>query len=215
MSVGAKICGLKTKSEIDAAIENGARFIGFVTYPKSPRYISLDAIKALSDYSRGKVGRVGLFVDADDALIEETAPYLDLLQLHGDETPERVAEIKAQSGKEVIKVIPLKGQADLEAADAYLDIVDYLMFDAKPNDKAKELPGGRGVSFDWRLLTDFSAPVPWLLAGGLNPVNVAQAISLTKAPIVDVSSGVESEPGKKDNNKIKAFLDAVKEAGVS
>jgi phosphoribosylanthranilate isomerase len=208
MTVEAKICGLSTPETLDAAVRSGARFVGFVTYPKSPRHISTEIMRALGARVPKTVTRVGLFVDPDDALLDEklATGALDLLQLHGAETPERVAAIKQRTGKAVMKVIKVGAPADVERGLAYAGMADRLMFDAAEG----TLPGGNAKVFDWSFLSGRTIPLPWMLAGGLNPGNVAEAVRVTGAPTVDVSSGVESSRGVKSVDLIRAFLDAVK-----
>lgn len=208
--VEAKICGLSTPETVDAAVQAGARWVGFVTFPRSPRHIaSLDLLKSLGARVPKGVGRVGLFVDPDDAQVDErlATGAIDMLQLHGSETPERVAALKARTGRQVMKVIGVASRTDIErGVAAYAGIVDYLMFDAA----AGTLPGGNAKSFDWTFLAGAKVPVPWMLAGGLTPDNVAEAARVTGAPIVDVSSGVESSRGVKSIELIRAFLEKVK-----
>ena len=206
----AKICGLSTPETIDAAVAGGARWVGFVTYPRSPRHVaSNDVLKALGARVPKSVGRVGLFVDPDDALLDErlATGAIDLLQLQGAETPERVAAIKARTGKPVMKVIKVGEAGDVERGiAAYAAVADRLMFDAAEG----ILPGGNARAFDWTILSGRSVPLPWLLAGGLTPDNVAEAVRVTGARTVDVSSGVESSRGVKSIDLIRAFLDRVK-----
>jgi phosphoribosylanthranilate isomerase len=211
MPVSAKICGLKTPETVAAAIEGGAALIGFNFYGRSPRCVEPATVKRLAAGVPATVRKVGLLVDDGDARIAEilSACELDLLQLHGHETPERVAEIRARFGKPAIKVISVSDAADLDRAAAYEDVADYLMFDAKPpKSLANALPGGNAVSFDWTLLSGRRFQRPWLLAGGLTPDNLIEAVRISGAPMVDVSSGVEDRPGEKNVSKIKAFLDA-------
>jgi phosphoribosylanthranilate isomerase len=213
MAVMAKICGLKTPETVSAAIEGGAGLIGFNFYARSPRSTDPATVKRLGALVPPQVKKVGLIVDeTDDRIAEILAGCdLDLLQLHGHETPERVAEVRAKFGKPVIKAIPVSAAADLAPAAGYEPVVDYLMFDAKPpKSMVDALPGGNALSFDWTLLSGRSFAKPWLLAGGLTPDNVAEAVRITGARMVDVSSGVEDRPGEKNLSKIKAFLDAVK-----
>ncbi|MBL9034982.1 MAG: phosphoribosylanthranilate isomerase [Rhodospirillaceae bacterium] len=213
MAVIAKICGLKTAETVDAAVAHGAGLVGFNFYPRSPRAIGPAQAKLLGQRVPAAVLKVGLFVDDGDARIAEILAgcALDVLQLHGHETPDRVAEIRARFGKPVIKVLSVSGAGDLDPSGSYAPVVDYLMFDAKPpKTMAGALPGGNALSFDWTLLAGRSFGKPWLLAGGLTPDNVAEAVRMTGAPMVDVSSGVEDRPGEKNVSKIKAFLDAVK-----
>jgi phosphoribosylanthranilate isomerase len=210
MTVEAKICGLSTAETVDAAVAGGARLIGFNGYPPSPRYVgSNDNLKALGARVPKGVIRVGLFVDPDDALLDErlATGAIDLLQLHGKETPERVAAIKARTGKPVMKAFNVGAASDIERGiAAYATVADRLMFDAA----AGTLPGGNAQVFDWTFLSGRKVPLPWLLAGGLTPDNVAEAVRVTGARVVDVSSGVESSRGVKSVDLIRAFLDRVK-----
>lgn len=210
MNVEAKICGLSTPETLDAAVAAGARFVGFVTYPLSPRHVaSNDVLRALGARVPKGVIRTGLFVDPDDALLDErlATGAIDLLQLHGEETPERVAAIKARTGKAVMKVIKVGEASDIEHGIAgYAGVADRLMFDVAGG----TLPGGNATAFDWRFLSGRTVPLPWLLAGGLTPDNVAEAVRVTGARTVDVSSGVESSRGVKSVELIRAFLDRVK-----
>jgi phosphoribosylanthranilate isomerase len=209
MSVQAKICGLSTPETLDAAVKFGARFVGFVTYPKSPRHISTETMRSLGARVPKTVTRVGLFVDPDDALLDEklATGALDLLQLHGAETPERVAAIKTRTARPVMKVIKLSAVGDVERGiSGYSKIVDWLMFEPAEG----ILPGGNGKPFDWTILSGRTVPVPWMLAGGLTPANVAEAVRVTGARTVDVSSGVEAARGVKSIELIRAFLETVK-----
>jgi phosphoribosylanthranilate isomerase len=211
MSVAAKICGLKTPEAVAAAVDGGAALVGFVFYGRSPRLVDPATAKRLAARVPGSVRKVGLIVDESDERIAEILAGcdLDLLQLHGAETPERVAAIRARFGKQVIKVISVSASADLDRAASYEDVADYLMFDAKPpRSMTTALPGGNALSFDWTLLAGRSFRLPWLLAGGLTPDNLVDAARISGAPMVDVSSGVEDRPGEKNLSKIKAFLDA-------
>lgn len=213
MAVIAKICGLKTADTVEAAVSNGAGLIGFNFYARSPRAVEPAMVHALGRLVPPSVRKVGVIVDESDARIAEILAGcdLDVLQLHGHETPERATEIRARFGKPVIKVIPVSAAADLDPVVSYEPVVDYLMFDAKPpKSLADALPGGNALSFDWTLLGGRRFGRPWLLAGGLTPDNLAEAVRLTGAPMVDVSSGVEDRLGEKNVNKIKAFLDAAK-----
>ncbi|SFG24652.1 phosphoribosylanthranilate isomerase [Novosphingobium sp. CF614] len=207
-----KICGLTTPDAVDAVVKARADFAGLVFHPPSPRHLKLDAAAALAARAQGHVRRVGLFVDADDAVLGETiaATGIDLLQLQGSETPARVAQVKARFGLPVWKALPIAARADLDRAAAYAEVADMVLLDAKTPKGA--LPGGLGLSFDWSLLVGWKAPCPWGLAGGLAPGNVAEAIRLTGAPLVDVSSGVQSSPAVKDPAKIAAFCAAVRGA---
>ncbi|MCZ0961662.1 phosphoribosylanthranilate isomerase [Paracoccus benzoatiresistens] len=204
-----KICGLRRPEHIVAAAEAGARYVGLVFFPKSPRAVSVDEAAELAAHVPVGVARVGLFVDPDDAMLEETLAKvpLDIIQLHGSESPHRVAAVKALTGLPVMKSVGLSGPSDLPALTDYGLVADMLLVDAKPP-KGADLPGGNGLSFDWRLLVGRKWLRPWMLAGGLTAQNVAEAIRLTGAPAVDVSSGVESEPGLKDEGLIRAFIAA-------
>lgn len=202
-----KICGLREAAHVTAAVEAGARYLGFVFFAKSPRAV-LPAQAALlgRDVPPG-VARVGLFVDPDDALLDEVlgvAP-LDMIQLHGAETPQRVGQVRSRFGLPVMKALGIAEPADLGAIWSYGTVADMLLIDARPPRDAV-LPGGNGLAFDWRLLVGRRWPRPWLLAGGLTPDNVAGAIALTGAPGVDVSSGVETAPGVKDEALIRDFV---------
>jgi len=213
MSVPAKICGLTTSEALDAALAEGAAFVGAVSFPKSPRHLDLIAAAALFERARGRAKVVAVTVDADDALLTEIALILkpDLVQLHGSETPERAARARLLTGAEVIRALPVRTAADLDAAAAFAPVVDWLMFDAK-TPTGSTLPGGVGARFDWNLLAGRRFDRPWFLAGGLSPDNLAQAVRITGAPAVDVSSGVESAPGVKDPDRIAAFLEAARSA---
>ena len=207
MSVAAKICGLSTPDGVAAAVRHGARFVGFVFFPPSRRDVTPARAGALSALVPAGVTKVGLFVDADDDALAAAlagAP-LDLLQFHGEESPERVAAVKRRFGKPVMKAIPVASEADLAAAERYFGVADRLLFDAKPP-KDAVIPGGNGLVFDWQLLGGRRWPLPWMLSGGLSSENLGEAVRITHAEMVDVSSGVESAPGIKDPDKIAAFL---------
>jgi phosphoribosylanthranilate isomerase len=210
MSVEAKICGLSTAETIDAAVKFGARWVGFVTYPRSPRHVaSNDVLRALGARVPKSVGRVGLFVDPDDALLDErlATDAIDMLQLQGAETPQRIAAIKVRTGKPVMKVIKVAEAGDVECGiAAYASVADRLMFEPAGG----ILPGGNARAFDWTILSGRIVPLPWVLAGGLTPDNVAEAVKVTGARTVDVSSGIESSRGVKSVDLIRAFLDRVK-----
>ncbi|MDO5646511.1 phosphoribosylanthranilate isomerase [Paracoccus sp. (in: a-proteobacteria)] len=205
----AKICGLTRADHIRAAADAGARFVGLVFFPKSPRAVTVEQAAALSVDVPFGVARVGLFVNPDDAELETTLAQvpLDIIQLHGAESPARVAEVKSRTGLPVMKAIGIRDPADLPQLTDYGVVADLLLVDAKPPKNA-DLPGGNGLAFDWRLLTGRRWLRPWMLAGGLTPDNVAEAIRLTGAPMVDVSSGVETAPGVKDPALIRAFVNA-------
>lgn len=206
-----KICGLKTAEAVDTAVRAGADMAGFVFFQKSPRHVTPAIANALAARVPAGIVKTALTVDAtDEALIVITAAgAIDLLQLHGTETPERVREVKARFGLPVMKALPIAGPDDVAAARAFDGVADRLLFDAKPPKDATR-PGGNALAFDWGLLKGTSWTVPWLLAGGLTPENVAEAIRAADAPGVDVSSGVESAPGVKDPDKIRAFIAAAR-----
>ncbi|NIX75739.1 phosphoribosylanthranilate isomerase [Microvirga terricola] len=214
MDHAVKICGLSTPETLEAALQAGADWVGFVRFAKSPRHVDLSLGQRLSALAKGRAGRVVLLVDAEDAAIAEAVTALDpdLLQLHGHETPERVAAIRSTFKKPVMKAIGIAEAGDLAALDAYSAIADHLLLDAKPPKTPEALPGGNGLPFDWRLLTGLDPRLSFMLSGGLNPGNVAEAIRLTKARAVDVSSGVEVAPGVKDSGKIEAFIKAARAA---
>lgn len=212
MSVAAKICGINSAAAMAAAVDGGAAFVGLVFYPPSPRHVSPDEAADLAAAVPPAVTKVGLFVDADDETLAGTLERvpLDLLQLHGSEGPERVAEIKARFGLPVMKAVQVSGESDLAVADGYLEGADRLLFDAKPPaDMAGVLPGGNALSFDWRLLAGRDWALPWMLSGGLDAGNVAEAVATSGAAAVDVSSGVEDRRGRKDPILIAEFLAAV------
>jgi phosphoribosylanthranilate isomerase len=213
MTPTVKICGLSTAATLDAALDAGADMVGFVFFSKSPRHIDWAAARILGRQAQGQAKIVALSVDADDETLKRIVDALspDLMQLHGSETPARVREIGELFARPTMKAIGVATGADLAAAEAYEGVADHLLIDAKPP-KDAVLPGGNGRPFDWRLMQDFHAPVPWLLSGGLEPDNVAAAIALSGAGGVDVSSGVESAPGVKDVSKIRAFVAAARRA---
>lgn len=216
MKVQTKICGINGPEGLAAALEGGARYIGLVFFPRSPRHVDLPIAAELGRMVGTGTRTVGLFVDPDDASldrVQERVP-LDMIQLHGEESPQRVATIRQRTGLPVMKAVKIADAGDLAAAEAYLPVVDQLLFDAKPpKNVAGLLPGGNGLSFDWSLLAGRHWSKPWMLSGGLDPANVAAAIRATGAMAVDVSSGVESRPGVKDPDRIRAFLQAVRDAG--
>ena len=209
MPVSVKICGLSDRAGLDAAMAAGARYVGFVPVAKSPRAVTVEQAAALAVEVPPGIAKVALVVDADDATLDEIVARvpLDMLQLHGHETPERVAEVRALHGLPVMKAVGVASEADLPALDAYAAVADQILVDAKAP-KGAPLPGGNGLAFDWRLIAGRRWPVPWMLAGGLTPDNLAEAVARTGARQVDVSSGVESAPGVKDEVRIRAFLDA-------
>lgn len=212
-AVTVKICGLNDAATVDAAVKAGADMIGFVFYPPSPRAVSTEAAAALAARVPPSVQRVGLFVDAEDALLQQvlsTVP-LEWLQLHGNESPERCREIAGRWGQQVMKAFRLRTQDDLTPVADYTDAVDQALFDAKPpDDMTGSLPGGNGVAFDWRLLQGYRCDRPWMLSGGLTVESVAAAITATGAVAVDVSTGVEDRPGKKNISAIERFVKAAK-----
>lgn len=204
-----KICGLTDPADVPVALLAGARYVGFVFFEKSPRHLALEDAAFLAEAVPEGICKVALTVNADDAFLDAltAAVPLDMLQLHGSESPERVLEVKARYGLPVMKAVGVAGPGDLDALDAYARVADQLLVDAKPP-KGGALPGGNGLAFDWRLIAGRRWPVPWMLAGGLTPDNVAEAMRMTGARQVDVSSGVESAPGVKDGDLITAFCAA-------
>ncbi|MCW2393874.1 MULTISPECIES: phosphoribosylanthranilate isomerase [unclassified Sphingobium] len=207
--VAIKICGVKTAEAIDAAVRGGASHVGLNYFPPSPRYLAPDRVSLIAARVPAHVKRVGVLVDPSDDLIDTlvAAGGMEIAQLHGRETPERAAAIRQRTGLEVWKVISVKTAGDLATGAAYAGAADFLLYDAKTPDGAA-LPGGMGLRFDWRLLAGHRPPLPWGLSGGLDAENVADAIRLTGAPLVDVSSGIESAPGVKDVAKIADFCRA-------
>jgi phosphoribosylanthranilate isomerase len=206
-----KICGLRDAAMLDAAVQAGAAYVGLVFFEKSPRNVTLAQAAALAAMVPAGVAKVALVVDADDAQLDALLAQVpvDILQLHGAETPARVTAVKARYGLPVMKAVGVAAPEDLAALDLYAQVADQLLVDAKPPVDA-DLPGGNGLAFDWRLIAGRRWPVPWMLAGGLTPANVAQAVALTGAGQVDVSSGVESAPGVKDAALIAAFCAALR-----
>ena len=211
MTIAVKICGLASSDAIDAAVDAGAVYGGLVFHPNSPRFVALEQARALSERMRGRLKSVALITDMDDASIAELVKTMapGLLQLHGRESVQRTAEIRARFGLPVIKALPVAETADLDLAADYEKVADMLMFDARPP-KGAERPGGHGAAFDWKVLSGRAFKRPWFLAGGLDPDNVARAIELSGAELVDVSSGVESTPGVKDAQRIQAFIQATR-----
>lgn len=213
MITAAKICGITTPEALEAAIAGGADYIGLVFCAKSPRHLEIDKAKQLASRARGRVKIVALTVDADDEALQEIVDEVspDILQLHGHEAPARVAAIRQRFGRDVIKAIPVATADDADKARDFAGAADLILFDAKAPAGA-ELPGGNGRAFDWTVLDGVSGGLPFMLSGGLQPENVAEAIALTHPVAVDVSSGVESAPGVKDPDRILRFLRAVKTA---
>jgi len=205
-----KICGISTPEALDATIEARAEYAGFVFFERSPRNVSPRTAARLAERAAGRINRVGLFVDADDALLEDavSSARLTALQLHGRESPERAADLRSRFGLPVWKAVSVAKAEDVSGAARYVGAADLILFDAKT--PADALPGGMGLAFDWSLLSAWSNRAPWGLAGGLTPTNVAEAIRLTGAPLVDTSSGVETAPGVKDAGLIARFCAAAR-----
>jgi phosphoribosylanthranilate isomerase len=215
MSLIVKICGLSTPEALDVALDAGADMVGFVFFPLSPRHLSYEVGRALGRRVRSRAQKVALTVDAEDAtfaaLVEALQP--DLLQLHGEETPARVTALKTRFGLPVMKAIAVETKGDLAAVAPYAGIADRLLFDARAPREATR-PGGLGKTFDWHLLENLDPGMPFMLSGGLDAGNVAEALRITRAPGVDVSSGVERAPGEKDPDKIRAFVRAARDAAA-
>lgn len=212
MGVATKICGLSSTDAVNAAVEGGAAYLGFVFYPPSPRAVTPQrAARLLATVPRG-IPRVALFVDAEDETIDEVlaAAHFDLLQFHGREGPERVAEARSRFGRRIVKAVPVAGPEDVARAALFEDSADLLLFDAKPPARPDALPGGNGLAFDWALLAGQRWRRPWLLSGGLTAELLPEAVRLSGAAAVDVSSGVERRPGDKDPDKIRTFLAAAR-----
>ena len=213
MTLDIKICGLKTEEAIDRAVSLGASHVGFIFFPKSPRNIEPSDAGRLADRVRGRAKIVAVTVNVDnddlDEIVDQLSP--DTLQLHGSETPERVLNVKAVYGLPVMKAFSVRDAEDLKKIEAYVGIADRFLFDAKPP-AGSELPGGNGVSFDWTLMHLLDGGVDYMLSGGLNKDNIAEAIRLTGAPGIDISSGVESAPGVKDIGLMEAFFEAARNA---
>ncbi|MBO1906770.1 phosphoribosylanthranilate isomerase [Microvirga sp. 3-52] len=209
-----KICGLSTPETLDVALGAGADMVGFVRFPKSPRHVSLDLGHRLSLQAKARAQRVVLLVDPEDEAIAQAIEAInpDLIQLHGSESPERVAQIRSMVKRPVMKALGVAQASDLQALRPYVDGVDHILLDAKPPRTPDALPGGNGIAFDWRLLNGLDPRLFFMLSGGLTPDNVAEAIRLTKPQAVDVSSGVESGPGLKDPARIEAFIRAARTA---
>ena len=211
MPLLVKICGLKTPDALDAALEAGADMVGFVFFPPSPRDLGVEAARALGERVKGRAKKVALSVDATDAELDRVVEALkpDMLQLHGEETPERVATVRSRFHLPVMKALPIESRADLAPIRLYEKVADWLLFDGRaPRDATR--PGGLGKTFDWTVLQDLNLEVPFMLSGGLDAINVAEALRVTRAPAVDVSSGVERAPGEKDPDKIRGFIRAAR-----
>lgn len=208
MGPQVKVCGMKDPERVREAVALGAAYIGLVFYPPSPRALDPARAAEIAALIEPPVRTVGLFVEPDERQIEAVLRYvpLDVLQLHGDETPERVRQLALWSGLPVMKALRVEDATDLAALDEHADAADMLLFDAKPPRSRDALPGGNGLPFDWRILEGVTPAKPWALAGGLNPDNLAAAVGLLRPPIVDVSSGIESRPGVKDKDRLEAFL---------
>jgi len=213
MALTVKICGLKTPEALEVALESGADLTGFVFFPPSPRNLGLEAAKLLGAQVKGRAGKVALTVDANDetlrAIVDALKP--DMLQLHGKETPERVVTVRSRFGLPVMKVLPISERSDLSPIREFANVADRLLFDARPPQDATR-PGGLGRTFDWTLLKSIDPKINFMLSGGLDARNVAQALAITNAPGVDVSSGVERAPGEKDLDKIREFIRAARAA---
>jgi len=207
MSIRCKLCGLTTLDDISAAVRADASYIGFVFFLGSPRNLEIQAANLLLEATPNHVTKVGLVVDADNNFLDRltSSACLDMLQLHGNETYQRVAEVKARYGLSVMKAVGISNLGDVRDAQHYGEVADQLLLDAKPN-SVSDLPGGNGISFDWNLLAGSSWKVPWMLAGGLNPNNVASAVKLSGARQVDVSSGIETAPGKNNAELMSEFV---------
>jgi phosphoribosylanthranilate isomerase len=208
-----KICGLKTPEMLDVALDAGADQVGFVFFAPSPRNLGYEAARGLGQRVKGRAGKVALTVDATDEMLGEIVQALrpDMLQLHGTETPERVVAVRTRFGLPVMKALPVAERADLSPIRLYAKVADRIIFDARAPREATR-PGGLGKPFDWRLLEGIDPGVPFMLSGGLDVGNVADALSITRAPGIDVSSGVERAPGEKDADKIRAFVRTARQA---
>jgi phosphoribosylanthranilate isomerase len=216
MSLVVKICGLSTPETLEVALDAGADMVGFVFFEASPRHVGLGAARELGRLSQGRALKVALTVDADDVTLENCIEALrpDLLQLHGSESVARLRDIRTKFGLPVMKALPVATATDLAPLPGYAAVADRILFDARaPKDATR--PGGLGVPFDWHLLDDLNLTIPFMVGGGLNADNVAEAICITRADGVDVSSGIESAPGVKDPDKIRAFIRAAREAAAS
>jgi phosphoribosylanthranilate isomerase len=212
VGVKVKICGLKTSAAMGAALDAGADYVGLVFFPGSPRNVRLDQARELARQARGRALSVALLVDPDDALVDTVLAGVepDMLQLHGEETPERLAAIRLRAGRPVIKAVKVAAGEDVRGASPYFDLADLVLFDAKAPPTPQALPGGNGLSFDWRVLAEVEHPGDFMLAGGLHAGNVRAAIAATGAFAVDASSGLERAPGEKDEELVRRFVRAVK-----
>ncbi len=213
MALTIKICGLKTPQALDVAIESGADLVGFVFFPPSPRHLGLEAARVLGERVQGRAGKVALTVNATDDMLRDIVAALkpDILQLHGKETPERVIAVRTRFGLPVMKALPIAERADLSSIRVYAQVADWLIFDARPPMEATR-PGGLGMPLDWTLLAGVNPGIPFMLSGGLDAGNVAEALRITRAPGIDVSSGVERALGEKDPDKIREFIRAARVA---
>lgn len=213
MGIDIKICGLKTAEAVAAALDGGASHIGFIFFPKSPRYVDPGEAGRLRQAAKGRAIAVAVTVDPDDVTLDAIVAAMqpDMLQLHGNESVNRVAEIKARYGLPVMKALALRERGDLEQIKPYIGVADCFLFDAKPP-KGSELPGGNGVSFDWQVLSELDASIDYMLSGGLNASNIGDALRATNAQGIDISSGVEFAPGVKDVGLIRDFFRAVRAA---
>jgi phosphoribosylanthranilate isomerase len=213
MSVLVKICGLKTEAALDVALDAGADLVGFVFFLPSPRHVGFEAARTLGARVQGRARKVAVSVDATDDMLRSVVEALgpDLLQLHGRETPERVAVVRSRFGIPVMKALPVTERADLSSVHLHAKVADQIMFDARAP-RAATRPGGHGLAFDWRLLENLTLAVPFMLSGGLHAGNVAEALDITRAGGLDVSSGVERAPGEKDVDKIREFIRAARAA---
>ena len=211
MSLDIKICGLKTPEALDAALSGGASHVGFIFFPRSPRNIEPAAAGSLRQAARGKADAVAVTVDADDAFLEAIVETMapDMLQLHGKETPQRVAEVRARYGLPVMKAFSVSETEDLQRLEPFRGIADRFLFDAKPP-KGSVLPGGNGIAFDWTILAALDPDIDYMLSGGLNAANIGDALRLSNPPGIDISSGVESAPGVKEPALIENFFEAVR-----
>ena len=213
MTLLVKICGLTKPDALDAALDAGADMVGFVFFPPSPRHLGYEAARLLGERVNGRAKKVALSVDANDTELAQFVAALkpDVLQLHGKETPERAATVRSRYGLPVMKAIPVEQKSDLTSVRLYAQVADRILFDARAPREATR-PGGLGTPFDWRLLQNLNVGVPFMLSGGLDANNVEEALAITRAPAVDISSGVERRAGEKDPDKIRAFIQAAREA---